>query len=98
MRVFGAWYALEIAEKQWHGLFRVDEVDNLLILPALFHVSFNYRLVVIRALGESLSLEHVSYACLAKGASTLMQDCWDSLIEVEGVPTIVTEKQVVHFL
>ncbi len=72
MRVFWTGDALKIPKEQWHCLFRVYEVDNLLIFPAFFDISFNNRLIIIWALSESFCLQHVSNTCLTKGTSTLM--------------------------
>jgi hypothetical protein len=86
------WYALKISKEQWHSLFTIDKIKYFLIFPALLSRPLNYGLVIIGTLCQSFILEHVFDTRLAKCAPALMKNGGDALLEVERVPTVVTEE------
>jgi hypothetical protein len=49
-------YTLKISKQKRYCLLRVDKVNDFLIFPALLGVSFNNRLIVIRALCKAFSV------------------------------------------
>ena len=86
------WDALKISKEQGHSLFTIDKIKYFLIFPALLSRPLNYGLVIIGTLCESLILEHVFDTRLAKCTPALMKNGGDALLEVERVPTVVTEE------
>ena len=98
VRMFRAWNALKVSEQKRHSFLRVNEVYDLLIFPAVICAPLHYRLIIIWAFGQPLSLNHISDTRPAERAAALMKYGWHTLLEVERVSAVVAEKQVVHFL